>query len=1015
MAAKKKETKKSNTTASNTEPNTTKPVKKSRAKKAAKKTTLQPTTSVRTIQQAGRGFPIVAIGASAGGLEAFETFFKAMPLDSGMAFVLIAHLDPTHASILADILQKSTKMRVLQVEDGVEVLPNTVHVIPPNKTLSILNGILLLNSLLLPRAENLPINIFFRSLAQDQGANAIGIILSGNGTDGTLGLKAIKDELGMVMVQSIESAKFDGMPQSAIATNLIDYVLPPEKMPKQLIQYATTDKRSPFSTIADIGTGPIALQKIFELLRTRTGHDFSHYKKNTICRRIERRMHIHKIDDILAYVRYLQEEQTEVDALFQELLIGVTHFFRDAEAFEILKKDILPKLLVGKPKNYTFRVWIPGCSTGEEPYSIAILLKECMEDLQCHVNLQIFGTDIDRRAIGKARAGVYPNSIAGDISPERLKRYFDKEEDHYRIKKSVREVLIFAPQNVIKDPPFTKIDLICCRNLLIYLNLELQQKLLPLFHYSLKTDGILFLGSSETIGQTTDLFERIDQKWKIYRHLPRTLSTRRSLSFPPVKMEDDMPNSKDDETIRHAEELSVLQLAQTILEESNVSPSVIIDNAFNIVYIHGRTGKYLEPAPGKASANLLEMARPGLRSELSTAIAELRSKDAPVIRKNIAVDTNGNQVVTDLVIRPILKHTDKRGFIMVTFETPVMIQKSQQTSSAKKPASTQDINLELRHTRESLHITVEELETSNEELKSTNEELQSTNEELQSTNEELETSKEEMQSLNEESETVNTELQSRIQELSTAHDDMKNLLDSTQIATLFLNTDLGIHRFTPRITELIPLSNTDIDRSIAHFSHNLIDVDFAACANQVLADLAVIVREVENKNNQFFIMRVRPYRTIKNVIEGVVITFDNITERKLIEEQLRLSEVHTRAALKMLSSSTTVAQVDKDLRYIWVYNPHPDFVVKDILGKRDDELATNAGTLQLLELKRRVLKSGIVETEEITFPISGKEQIYKITAEPIRDATQEIIGVITATVDITDLQVSKNRSESPKK
>ena len=466
------------------------------------------------------GFPIVGIGASAGGLEAFETFFKAMPSDSGMAFVVVAHLDPTHVSILPELIQKRTEMSVVQVADGTRIKPNTVYVIPPNKALEVLNGVLQLLEPSRPRGVSLPIDSFFRSLAQDQGPNAVAIILSGTGTDGTLGLRAIKGETGMVMVQDEESAKYDGMPRSAIGTGLADFVLPVDKMPEQLIKYARHALLAPSPKIpgATEGELPDVLQKIYVLLRSRTGHDFSLYKRNTILRRVERRMSVHQIDDVSDYVRYLQESEHEANILFKELLIGVTSFFRDPEAFDVLKDGVLHQLLGGRPEGHTFRAWVPGCSSGEEAYSLAIILHESMERLKRHFSVQIFGTDLDADAIDVARAGRYPASIADDVGERRLKRYFTEEDDgQYRIAKAIREMLVFAPQNVIKDPPFTKLDLLSCRNLLIYLGGELQKKLLPLFHYSLRPDGVLFLGTSETIGQAADLFSLIDRKWKIFR------------------------------------------------------------------------------------------------------------------------------------------------------------------------------------------------------------------------------------------------------------------------------------------------------------------------------------------------------------------------------------------------------------------------------------------------------------------------------------------------------------------
>jgi two-component system, chemotaxis family, CheB/CheR fusion protein len=494
--------------------------KKAKPKSAAKRTKAPALRkSAKAVSVTPNGCPIVGIGASAGGLDAFQTFFKAMPHDSGMAFVLVAHLDPTHVSILPELLQKRTKMAVHQIIDGMEVHPNAVYVIPPNKDLGILNGILQLMNPAQPRGANLPIDSFFRSLAQDQGANAAGIVLSGTGTDGTLGVKAIKGEVGMVMVQDEESAKYDGMPRSAIATGLADYVLPPEKMPEQLTKYMMHASRTQAPRIVPVqGRISNALQKIFVILRSRTNHDFSLYKKNTICRRIERRMNVHQIDDINDYVSYVQESDREAEILFKELLIGVTSFFRDPEAFDVLKTKALSKLLAGKAQDSTVRVWVPGCSSGEEAYSLAILLHECREKLTHHFNIQIFGTDIDEDAIQYARAGVYPASILADIGAARLKRNFMKQDDGlYQVKKIIREMLVFAPQNIIKDPPFTKLDLLSCRNLLIYLGPELQKRLLPNFHYSLAPGGILMLGSSETIGHDTDLFSPLSTKWKVFR------------------------------------------------------------------------------------------------------------------------------------------------------------------------------------------------------------------------------------------------------------------------------------------------------------------------------------------------------------------------------------------------------------------------------------------------------------------------------------------------------------------
>lgn len=851
-------------------------------------------------------FPIVGIGASAGGLEAYESFFKAMPEDSGMAFVLISHLDPTHISILPELIGKQTQMKVHQIQDGQKLLPNQVYVIPPNKILNILNGILYLLELPLSRGLNLPIDIFFRSLAQDQGANAIGIILSGTGTDGTLGIKEIKGEMGMVMVQDERTAKYDGMPRSAISTGLADYILPVDKLPAQLINYVrhiTIQPQTSFT--ADENKFQKALQKIFILLRSQTRHDFSHYKKNTIYRRIERRMHVHQIDEIKDYVKYLQNNEKEVHTLFKDLLIGVTSFFRDQEAFEILKHQFLTALLKNTPQNQKVRIWVAGCSSGEEAYSMAILMQESMKTMGRHFEVQIFGTDIDEDAINTARAGLYPSSISADISPERLTRYFTREDNHYRIHKSIREMVVFALQNLIKDPPFTKLDLLCCRNLLIYLESELQKKLLPVFHYSLKEKGILFLGTSESIGQTTELFKMEDKKWKIFTRQPYSPVAHPMLDFPVLPAPDKTVKTTPSME-KSFPEINHLMMVESILEQSNAPPCAIIDDKDNIVYIHGRTGRYLEPAIGKASVNILDMARPGLKVVLNATLRMVHKSKQPMVHKGVEIQENKGFIQVDLGVKPLQEYGAMNGLIMVSFMESTAMQEKKISPKPKKNAVLAKLEQELQYTRENLQSTIEELETSNEELKSTNEEMQSTNEELQSTNEELETSKEELQSLNEESATVNVELQSRIDDLSKINDDMKNLLDSTQIATIFLDIDLGIRRFTQKATELIPLNHTDIGRPIHHFATELKDIKLVEYARRVLDTLAIIEEEVVSQNNRIFKIRLLPYRTIQNVIDGVVITLDDITRMKKIENQLR----HAAAMLTENMDAMTLQKFD---------------------------------------------------------------------------------------------------------
>ncbi len=966
------------------------PKKKSSRKKAPLKPSAKSKQAL-VPKTACANLPIVGIGASAGGLEAFESFFKAMPADSDMAFILVSHLDPSHISLLPELLQKVTKMPVSHVKDGVVVKPNCVYVIPPNKDLYILQGRLQLVDRGQPPRANLPIDTFFRSLAEDQGSNAVCIILSGTGTDGTLGLKAIKEEVGMVMVQDAKSAKYDGMPRSAIATGQADFVLPASDMPDKLVSYF---KRA--TPMANRGLGPTksgisdGLQKILIILRSRTGHDFSLYKMNTICRRIERRMNLHHINEITDYVRYLQESDSEADILFKELLIGVTNFFRDPDAFEALKK-LLPSLWEGKPNNYTLRIWVAGCSSGEEAYSIAILLLECMDELQCRLNIQIFGTDIDQDAIALARAGLYPSSIAADVDLKRLQRFFIEEEDgQYRVQRSVRELLVFAQQNVIKDPPFTKLDLLCCRNLLIYFGSELQRRLLPVFHYSVNPNGLLFLGSSENVGQNTDQFIPEQKKWKIFRckSIDTSFHPQFNLSTSPLG-EETIGARK----VIHAEELSALQLVETILDESDTPPCAIIDDTCTIVYIHGRTGRYLELADGKISVNILEMARSGLKTVLAMAIRKVSTTGEQVSFNDQQVQFNGDYLSLNLTVKPILGPGRTKGLMMVIFREDKIIDNGAtgtafRASERKGNKTLTELEQELQYNRENLQSTIEELETSNEELKSTNEELQSTNEELQSTNEEMETSKEELQSLNEESVTVNAELQSRIDQLTEINDDMKNLLDSTEIATIFLDTNLCIRRFTPKSANIIPLVGMDTGRPIKHFATNLIDIDLTKIAEQVLRDLAVMEVEVQSNDGHYFYMRLRPYRTVADVVDGVVITFDDITDRQKAENERQMLSVMLKRILDTLPEALAVKRASS--AYTLANAAFCDFLGKqeeDIVDKTDFDLFPRHSAEKYLNIESEVVQSG--REHSVDEEISGAhgKQLLRITKVPIYDET----------------------------
>jgi two-component system, chemotaxis family, CheB/CheR fusion protein len=837
------------------------------------------------ISSSNNSFYVVGIGSSAGGLDALERFFGNMSESSGMAFIVVSHLDPNHVSIMPELIQKSTKMKLFQAEDGMLVEPNHVYVAPANRDLAILHGTIQLIEPPEAHGFRLPIDFFFKSLSADLGEKAICIILSGMASDGTAGLKAVKSELGMVMVQDPISAKFDGMPSSAIKTGLVDYILPPEEMPDQLMNYTSQKVKGVLldKAITD-GKIPDAFQKIFILLRTHTNHDFSLYKQNTIYRRVERRMNISQLDNLPNYIRLLQENPAEIESLFKELLIGVTNFFRDPESFEKLK-NVLSELVKSKPDNGRIRIWVPGCSTGEEAYSVAILLRECMDEAKKYSNVQIFATDIDSNAIEKARIGSFLG-IESDVSKERLNRFFTSEGNLFHIRKEIREMLVFAPQSVIKDPPFTKLDLISCRNLLIYLNTELQKKIIPLFHYSLLPNGILFLGSSETIGGFVDLFSMADKKWKIYKRRDSIYSAQPLIEFPISRSV-----GKTYETIMKKNEVkNITQLAEKIILQSYSPNCVIITENGNIVYIHGKTGKYLELTHGEAKLNIYEMAREGLQQELPALIRKVLSSKKSLTAEGIKVKSNGSTQLINLTVKPIKEPTEMPGSLLIVFEE-VLPQKKVSSSKIihyekKSEKIIKELEHELKSTKENLRSTVEELETSNEELKSTSEEMQSTNEEMQSSNEELETSKEELQSLNEELVMVNTELQNKNDELSVINNDMKNLLDSIDIPTIFLDNNLLIKRFTFHATKVVNLIPSDIGRPINHIATNLKYEKFIEDAKEVLRTLVYKEIELQTNDGIWYQMRILPYRTTSNIIDGIVITFSHIHHIKTAYEEI---------------------------------------------------------------------------------------------------------------------------------
>jgi two-component system CheB/CheR fusion protein len=925
----------------------------------------------------------VALGASAGGLEAFELFFQKMPSDTGLGFVVVSHLDPNHASILTEILQRVTDMPVTEVQDQMSVLPNHVYVIPPNYDMTIIHRILQLNITKAQRGQRMPIDVFFRSLAIDQNENANGIILSGTGTDGTQGLRAISGAGGLTLAQEPSTAKFDGMPTSAIQAGYVTHALPVEKMPEALISSINMLKKNKSNLTFPII--PInSINSILMYLRAKTGHDFSLYKKSTITRRIQRRMLQNNIEDYDGYITYIKECSSEVNELFKELLINVTNFFRDPEAFNILKQEILPIMALGKPDDYNFRIWVAGCATGEEAYSLAILFRELMDGNHYKFNVQIYSTDLADAAVAIARMGVYPSSINLDISPERLRRFFIKEDSGYRIKKEIREMLVFAVQNVIKDPPFTKIDLISCRNLMIYLEPELQNRLIPIFHYALKPNGILFLSPSESIGNHTDLFETMNRKWKLYKSIPTSSSTRTLLTsnFNWTKSSLEKPL---EEAIKSTRETNLGELSRRMLLQFYAPASAVTDLKGNILYIYGETGKFLRPAPGQASFNIIDMAREGLQSELRAIYSIVSENTVTILNRELSVKTNGDFQSIYLSVRTLLNQNDLNNLLLVSFQEisyqpPIKI--LERKNSKSKPNALRQIDeleIELMHTKENLQATIEEQYASNEELKCTNEEMQSTNEELQSTNEELETSKEELQSINEELVTVNSELQAKIAQLADMQNDMKNLLDNIHVGTIFLDQQLIIRRFTREATQLYRLVPSDVGRALGDIKSEMVEDNLLDAALTVLDNLVTIEREIKTINGNCYLARIQPYRTLENMIDGVVLTFANITDsiQTIAKQEANLlaeSIVNTiREPLLVLNADLKVVAANRS--FYKIFKEIPEQTVGRLLfelGKGQWNIPTLRDLLKDVLSSNQTVENYLVEQD---FPDIGPRKI----------------------------------------
>ena len=965
-----------------------------------------------------RAVPIVGIGASAGGLESFEEFFHNLDSGSGIAFILVSHLDPCHASMLSEILQRSTEMSVQEVKDKMVIEPDNVYIIPPGSDLAVFHGKLHLSEPEKIRGQRMPIDFFFRSLAKDQGGRSIGVILSGTGTDGTIGLRAILDAGGTTFVQDPANAKYDGMPSSAVRNNIASYVLDVNDIPRKLLNYANNQFKKKENMILTAENSTIYnTSEILEIIRSATSHDFSQYKQTTIGRRIERRMEAKNIESIDDYANYLKGNTLETQILFKELLINVTNFFRDPKSFDVLKKDIIPQLFLNKFKDYCFRIWVPACSTGEEAYSIAISLREYMDEIKQNFKIQIYGTDISEDSIITARSGIYPANIAVDVSPERLDQYFIKDAGTYKVKKEIREMITFAVQNVVNNPPFIKLDFISCRNLLIYLEPQLQKLLISIFSYALKPEGILFLGSAETIGSQTDLFAAISKKYKFFKAMPTFVSKHSELignfNFHSI------PKEKKHEKIAiKTNKANLAELTEMELLKSYAPSSVVVDELGNILFVYGDTGKYLSPAPGPATLNIVEMAIKELRLKISSAIRNAVTQKKQIEHNYITVKTKSGTQVINLIVRPFTDVNNPHVLLLVSFqeidkkeqeETPVVVKLSTKKKEAKY---IEELEKELAFEKENLDSTSEESQVFTEELKSTNEELQSTNEELQSTNEELDTSREEMQSINEELISVNSELSAKIDQLSEIQNDLKNLIENINVGTIFLDENLNIKRYTKLATNLFHLIPTDIGRPLKDINPELIIGELINKARDSLVMFKIYEEELPASDGKWYLMRILPYRTIEEVVEGVVITFTEITLLKNIEISYRDSSVLSENIFNTIREPLLI--LDKDLRVISASRSFYEFFKvkpKETLGKLIYDLGNKQWNIpKLRELLETILpkKSTFSNYQvEHDFTSIGR-RIMLLNARQIQRVAGKERIILLAIEDITERKKAEN-------
>ena len=944
-----------------------------------------------------------------GGLDALQRFFGAIPSDSDMAFVVIQHLDPDHATLLPELLGRATSMPVQQVEDGVVVKPNSVYVIPPNTVLTIVQGALRIAPPAEARGHRMPIDQFFHSLAEDQGEKAIAVVLSGTGSDGMLGVKSIKERGGIILAQ--ESPQHSGMPQSTISTGLVDLVLVAEKMPEQLNRYANFLNNGLIGLSDNEPTSH--LEQICDLLRERTGHDFSGYKQGTLLHRIQRRVQVLGMDNTEDYLTRLQEKNEEARNLFQDLLIGVTQFFRDPDAFATLKAIVVPKLFQDRTSNDTIRIWVPGSSTGEEAYSLAILFLEHASTLESPPYIQLLASDIDDAALKIAREARYPEGIVDQVSDERMEQYFTWDGTSYRVNKDVRDLVLFSSHNLIKDPPFSSLDMISCRNLLIYLGGGLQRRLVPLFHFALSSKGYLFLGPSENLPSTPELFNVIDKPARIYR--ARQTSQRTQVEFPVGRPAIANNRSKvQPAPLPTPQDGKLLRPVERVLLERFIPTCVVVTAAGDVEFFSGRTGRYVEPAVGAPSNNIFNIARPGLRLKLRAVLNQALSTKQEVRRPGIAFDTESGTETVDLTVRPLTEVKSESELFIVVFTEAATPSEAVKITPSNRSDKTlvKQLEEELHGIKDELQATIEQLETANEELNSSNEELLSMNEELQSSNEELQTSKEELQSTNEELNTVNTELRKKIEELDRANADLQNLFASTRIAVLFLDRKFRIERFTPAATDIFPVVSSDIGRPIADITSRLAETDIIEDFREVVDSLVPMEREVSlaDQNTQY-IMRVRPYRTLGDRIDGVVVTFNDVTVVKRAENEAhRQHEIIRQMADAM---PMLFASIDRDERYIFAndqYRKWFGLTDKEVVGRFVAEVVGSSAYTHLRPYIRRVLQGERFSLESTVDYTHGGQRDVRIEFIP-NWTLDEVVGYYAMITDISQQMREKKAAK----